>query len=277
MPKEFFYRFSIGLGTLAYYLVRKHRKLTLANLRRAFGNSKDENEYRKIAKEVFRQIALGGCETAIAALYKSGEQLKKEIEIEGLEYLKRALQRGKGAIVLSAHLGNFTLMCARLSQENFPFKTVIRDPDDEAVADFFERMRNRLNVELINAKPRNVCVRNSIEFLRQNGVLCLLADQSKNKGVFVKFFGHLSGTVAGPAVMALRTGAPIIPVFIVRKDKINHKIIVHPPLEVSLSGDYHKDIFEITQKFTTIIEEYARSYPEQWWWVHQRWKHQPKT
>lgn len=279
MPKNFFYHFASGLGTLAYYLAVKHRKLTLSNLKRAFGDTKTEAEYKLIAKAVFRHIAVGGCEMAITGLYKTKEMVRKEIPIEGLENIKEALSRNKGAIALSAHLGNFTLMCARLAQEDFFFKPVIRDPDDEAVVDLFDEMRQKLGVEYISAKPRYLCVKKSIEHLRQNGVLCLLADQSKNKGVLVNFFGLLSGTVAGPAVMSLRTGAPVVPVFIISEDKgkeKKHKIIIHKPLEVVLSGEYDKDVFEITQKFTTIIEEYARKYPEQWWWVHHRWKHTVK-
>lgn len=279
MPKKFFYHFASGLGTLAYYLAVKHKKLTLSNLRRAFGDTKTGAEYKMIAKAVFRHIAVGGCEIAITALYKTKETLKEEIEIEGLENIKEALLRGKGVIALSAHLGNFTLMCARMSQEDFSFKPVIRDPDDEAVVDLFDEMRQKLGVEYIPAKPRYLCVKKSIGHLRQNGVLCLLADQSKGKGVMVNFFGQLLGTVAGPAVMSLRTGAPIVPVFIISTDEgreKKHKIIVHKPLEVVLSGDYDKDVFEITQKFTSIIEEYARKYPDQWWWVHHRWKHAAK-
>lgn len=279
IPKKLFYYFAVGLGTLAYYLAFKHKKLTLNNLMFAFGDTKTEAEYKKIAKAVFRHIAVGGCETAITAFYKTKETVKREIPIEGLENFKEALSQGKGVIALSAHLGNFTLMCARLSQEDFSFKPVIRDPDDEAVVDFFDEMREKLGVEVISAKPRHLCVKKSIEHLRQNGVLCLLADQSKNKGVIVNFFGHLSGTVAGPAVMSLRTGASVVPVFIIAEGEgkqKKHKIIIHKPLKVALTGEYDKDVFEITQKFTTIIEEYARKYPDQWWWVHQRWKHTPK-
>ena len=276
LPERLFYHFALALGNLAYYILNKHRTLVVDNLKRAFGNSKTKAEYQRIAKEVFRQIALGGCETVITILYKHREQIKDEIKVQGLENLQKALKKGKGVIALSAHFGSFTQMCVRLSQEDFSFKTVIRDPDDEVVTEFFIKLRKRLNVEFISARPRNVCVKNSLEYLHQNGVLCLMADQSKSGGILVKFFGQLVATVAGPAVMALRTGAPIVPLFIIREGRASHKIVIHPSLEIPLIGDNDKDIFKISQKFTNIIEDYARRYPEQWWWVHQRWKHAPK-
>jgi len=277
LPERFFYHFAFALGTTAYYLMAKHRRLTISNLKRAFGGSKTEAEYRRLARDVFREIAVGACETTIAIIYKDKEWIKKQIKIEGIENLHKAIKKGKGVIALSAHFGNFTLMCVRLSQEDFSFKTVIRDPNDEAVTELFIKLRKRLNVEFISARPRNVCVRKSLEYLHQNGVLCLMADQSKSKGVVVKFFGQFVGAVAGPAIMAIRTGAPILPMFILKEGGGAHKIVIHEPIEVSLTGNNDKDVYEASQKFTKVIEDYARRYPDQWWWVHQRWKHAPKN
>ncbi|MFB0528154.1 MAG: lysophospholipid acyltransferase family protein, partial [bacterium] len=95
-------------------------------------------------------------------------------------------------------------------------------------------------------------------------------------GVFVDFFGRPAGTVIGPAVMALRTGAPIVPVFNVRQGVNKHKVIIGPPVELEISGNQEKDILTVTAKITKVIEEFVRQYPTHWWWFHNRWRAKPK-
>lgn len=275
IPKRLLVSFAKTTGKLAYYIAFKHRNITLDNLTLAFGKTKTKAEYKKITQKVFQEIILTGCETIFTFFHKNRQYIKNKVPVDGLENLTLALLEKKGVILLSAHFGNFPLLCTRLSQENFSLKTIIRYPDEKYVQRLLAKMSAKANVQFISARPRNKCVKLSIRHLRQNGVLCLLADQSKNSGVFVEFFGQLSGTAAGPAVMALRTGAPILPAFITRDNKNNHKITIHPALTVSPSGDFNADVLEITQKFTNIIEDYTKLYPEQWWWLHQRWKHKP--
>jgi KDO2-lipid IV(A) lauroyltransferase len=113
--------------------------------------------------------------------------------------------------------------------------------------------------------------------LRQNKILALFADQNKARGgVFVDFFGRPAGTVIGPAVMALRTGAPIVPIFNVRQGVNKHRVIIGPPVEFEISGDREKDVFTVTAKITKVIEEFVRQYPTHWWWFHNRWRSKPK-
>lgn len=273
LPENLAYLFSRGIGKLAFVLVRKYRRLAINNLTYAFKNEKSANEIKKIAKEVFCQIAWGATEIFLLALDKDVPQkLKEDIAIEGEEYLKEALSKKKGLICVSAHFGNFAIMTSRLAIEGYPFNMVVRDVDDPAVTKLFQDVRAKIGCNSITARPRRRAVAESLKWLRRGEALCLLADQNQTMGVYVDFLGRPAGTVEGPARLSLRTGAPVLCVFIVRLSRRKHKIIIRPPLNIKLTEDERNNIHEITKAYTKIIEEFVRKYPEQWWWVHNRWK-----
>ena len=109
--------------------------------------------------------------------------------------------------------------------------------------------------------------------LRKNEIICFIADENKRRGgVEVDFFGHNTPTAVGPAVLSLRTGAALVPLFIVRQKDNTHKIIIEPALECNLSGNKSEDIHTLTSAFTKRIEFYIREYPDQWLWTNRRWK-----
>jgi KDO2-lipid IV(A) lauroyltransferase len=116
-------------------------------------------------------------------------------------------------------------------------------------------------------------VKKILTCLKNNEIVCLITDENKRRGgVNVDFFGKETATASGPAVFSLRTGAPIIPVFMVRQQDNNHKIIIDPPLEFTLTGNHNKDVHHITSRCTEYIESYVKAYPTQWFWLNRRWK-----
>ena len=128
------------------------------------------------------------------------------------------------------------------------------------------------------ALNRDRSVREALNCLDRNELLGILADiDTKTKGVFVQFFNRSAYTPYGPIAIALKTGTPILPMFIIRQADNKHRLVVKPPMILHETGDYQLDLVTNTQYFTEIIESYIRRYPEQWIWMHDRWKTQPKT
>lgn len=272
LPNCMLYPFSRFLGYLGFWAVAKYRKITLDNLRQSF-KDKTPSEIRKIAIESYCEITWGAAETIKLAFNKDIQsKLKKLVKVEGAQYLDDELKKGKGLICISAHFGNFTIMTTRLTLEGYPFNLVMRFADDEAVAKMWKDAMSNVGINAISARPRRKAVVESLKWLRSGKPLCLHSDQNKTNGVYVDFFHRPAGTVEGPARLHLRTGAPMVCGFIVREDLYHHKIVITPPLDIKLTGDDKKDIFNITQAYTKTIEKFVRKHPQQWWWVHDRWK-----
>ncbi|MCK5305629.1 MAG: lysophospholipid acyltransferase family protein [Candidatus Omnitrophica bacterium] len=273
MPEGLVYHFSRAIGRFGFFAARKHRRLTINNLTKAFKNEKSPQEIKKTALECFCQISWGAAETARLALDKKVHQkLINNVRIEGAEHLDQALSKKKGAICVSAHFGNFAIMTTRLALEGYPFTLVMRFADDPVVTELWQEVMKNIGIKVISARPRRKAVVESLRWLRDGKPLCLHSDQNKTDGVYVNFFGRPAGTVEGPARLHLRTGAPLLCAFIIRTSRTKHKIVITPQLDIKLTGDEQKDVHNITKAFTAEIEKIVRRYPEQWWWVHHRWK-----
>jgi KDO2-lipid IV(A) lauroyltransferase len=147
---------------------------------------------------------------------------------------------------------------------------------DERVEQFFLAKRNRLNIKTIYSQPRTACVDESIRALRENWFLFIPIDQNFGTGgVFVEFFGRQAATATGPVVLAKRTGASLVPCFIVRQPDDTHKIIFEPALDLIDAGSDEETAVINIQKLTGVIESYIRRYPAEWGWIHRRWKTKP--
>jgi KDO2-lipid IV(A) lauroyltransferase len=128
-------------------------------------------------------------------------------------------------------------------------------------------------MRIIPYKPKDKCIKMILKSLRNNEIVCFIADENDpSGGVLVDFFGHPAPTVTGPAVFSLRTGAEIVPMFLIRQEGNKNKLIIDPAIDIELTGDKKKDTLSITIRFTNIIEDYVRLYPSQWPWINQRWR-----
>ncbi|MCX5714552.1 MAG: lysophospholipid acyltransferase family protein, partial [Candidatus Omnitrophica bacterium] len=213
----------------------------------------------------------------ILYLLDKPEILKKCIALSGKENLDRALAKNKGVILVSAHFGNFPLLLGRLSVEGYRAAGIMRPMKDKRTEEFFRGKRNKLNIQTIYSQPRNACVEGTIRMLRHNTAVFIPIDQNfGTSGVFVNFFGTQAATATGPVVLAQRTGAAIIPCFIVRQEGDEHKIIFEPELKLEEGATPEETIRINIQNLTGIIEAYIRRYPAEWGWIHRRWKSKPK-
>lgn len=274
IPAGYLYSFARKIAAVSYIVASKQRRIALESLSIAFGKEKSNGEIEQIARDSFMMMAKAG--TELLFLMDRPSLLRKRVQISGKENLDSALSKGKGAILISAHFGNFPLLLAKLSSEGYETAGIMRQMRDERIEKNFSAKRKRLGIKTIYAQPRKACVKSSLRSLGNNELLFIPLDQNFGTGgIFVDFFGTKAATATGPVVLALRTRAVILPCFIVRQPDDTHNIVIEPALELEEGGDYQETVMINIQRLTNIIESYIRRYPSQWSWIHRRWKSKP--
>jgi KDO2-lipid IV(A) lauroyltransferase len=202
------------------------------------------------------------------------EKIHQFVTFEGRAHIDRALAQGNGAIILTGHVGNWELLAASLVANGYPLSAIARQLRSKRLDALVRAYRKKAGYSSID---RDKSVRSALRCLKRNELLGILADvDTRTEGIFVDFFGRPAYTPYGPVAIALKTGAALLPTFIIRQPDESHRVIVEPPLSLQQSGNPQHDLVVNTQKFTKVIESYVRRYPEQWIWMHERWKTQPK-
>jgi Kdo2-lipid IVA lauroyltransferase/acyltransferase len=261
---------------LGYQITIKQKQLAKESLEMAFGQEKSKDEIAAISKKCFDNLGRGMIE--LIYFMDHPAMIKSQVVIEGKEHLDAAMKHGKGVIGVSAHFGSFPLMLLHLAQLGYKTNAIIRPARDEIIEKHFLSLRSRLGLHTVYAQPRHACVTESIKLLRNNEFLFIPLDQNFGRagGVFVDFFGQKAATATGPVIFAQRTGALILPMFIIRQNDDVHKIIIEPPFEIEPKADDKETIQFNVARITAIIEQYIRKYPAEWGWMHRRWKSRPK-
>jgi len=270
-PKTLIFMAKI-IGTTAFHFLKKYRERVIGNLSVAFGAEKDLNEIKKLARNVFFHFTLTPLETIYLIAVPFGRFILN-IKIRGKEYLDAALAQGNGVIALGAHLGSFTLLGTRLAAEGYPFNVIINEGNFPKFMKSLITYQRRVDQKFFPPKPATASVKKSLNCLHRNEILYLIADEQQRRGGLpVPFFDQIAYTPPGPAIFSLKTGAPILPMFVLREDETKRTLVIGNPIEIERTGDEKKDIERLTAKFTKVIEETIRQYPHQWAWLNRRWK-----
>jgi KDO2-lipid IV(A) lauroyltransferase len=271
LPSGWGLSIGAGLGHLSYRLLRRRREVTLENLRGAYPE-KSEEAIDAIALAVFRNMGKLFYEICWFTCMDDDELLGR-VTISGEEHIQAAYEKGKGVLVLTAHFGNWELMPVLGAHLKHPCSYVYRPLDAAALETFLARTRTRYGGTKI---PKKRSFRKILRFLDKKGLVFLLMDQNvrREEGVFAPFFNKPASTNKGLALLAMKTGAPVVPVFLIREE-IGFKGLILPEIPLIDTGDKEKDIEANTLAYNRVIESVVRQYPEQWFWVHRRWKTKP--
>ncbi len=262
------------VSRFALRFMKRERRRMQDNLEIAFPEL-DERGRRQIMRGCADH--LGRVLAEITWLWRaSAAKVDGICEVEGAEHLQTAIDEGRGCVLATGHLGNWELFNAWLGVDGFPMTIAVRELDDLRVDQIVTRLRTRFGTEVV---PRGEKAgRQLLRALGKGRVIGLLIDQDipSIPGVFVPFFSRPAWTPSGAAMLALRARCPLIPGFIHRKPDGTHKIKIGPPLPVPSEGALMARVTEMTAAATAAIEWQVRAWPEQWVWMHRRWRTRPE-
>ncbi|MBZ5638018.1 MAG: lysophospholipid acyltransferase family protein [Acidobacteriia bacterium] len=273
VPRRALAAVGSGAGRLAYAIDRTHRRIALENLRTILGASLPEGEVRRIAKACWRHFGRILFE-ALAFPRLSAESVGAAVRYEGLEHIRAAYARGRGVILFSAHYGHWELVALMQGYLGMPLALVARPLDNRFLERTLAKLRSGSGNVIIH--KRNA-VREMLRAIRCGiGVAIVIDQDARDLGVFVPFLGRPASTTPTLALLALRTGAAVVPVFSVPLDGGAWKVVYEPEVEVPDSGDHEADVLRLTADATAVVEKWVRLHPELWLWMHRRWKTTPR-
>jgi len=257
------------LGKTAYYVIPQARKEAFNNLKLAFPRLKI-NTYRKICLKVFESIGRNSSD-AVRLPKMNWKEIEKMVRTEGMERLEKAYAQGKGVIVITGHIGNFELLATYVSLRGYKVSVIGRELYDPRLNKLLVRSREKAGVHNI---PTTANIKEVIKALNSGRILGILMDQdsSRVRGISVNFFGKPARTPVGAIILALKLYSPIVPMAIVQTREGDYKIIVREEIKPNAGKDKEENILYLTQKCTDFLEEVIRRHPDQWVWMHKRWR-----
>lgn len=271
-PRRLLFSLSESLADLGFHLFRSFRNRSIENLSLALGGCLSQREIATTVQGSLRNFFRDIVEIGIV-LAASPKEIQTEIPLLGREYLEAALAKGKGVIVLSAHLGNFFLIGTRLAVEDYPIYVLVNPPQDGSFRDLLDDYRLKVGQKTIHARPRRQASRELVQVLRRNELAMVIADEYRSgSGIYVPFFGRTVLARRGPATLALRTGAALVPVYLIRDSSGKLRLMIEPEIDLLRSGSIKADVTENTLRITRWLERVVRSYPDQWNWMNIRWQ-----
>lgn len=277
LPRNAAIALGIFVARLGYLSLGGLRRTGMRNLEIAFPeNSREENE--RILKASFKNLGrvLGETSQFPRATPESlAARVKFEFDPQEYEKFTTMKAAGRGAIIASPHLGNWEMGVFAYSALKDPVNYLARPIDNPLIEDMTVNLRTKFGNRPIN---KTNSVSTAIELLRTGNILGVLPDVNVHpkEGVFVPFFGIPACTTSGVAMLAMRTDAIIVPMCCVWDEGAQKYRLIHGEIiEPKRTGDRHQDVLETTAAFTAAIESFVRAYPEQWLWIHKRWKTRP--
>ena len=266
---------SRAFAGIGFYLFRGFRERSMKNLSLALKDRLDTQERTVMTRKTLRNVFCDLVEIG-RALSRPPEELREEIPFVGEEHLKAALAKGHGVIVLSAHLGNFFLLGSRLAIEGYPAYVLVNPPKSRSLREIFDHYRLKIGQRTIPARPRQAAFGEMVRVLRENRIAIVIADEYRSgEGIFAPFFGRTVLARRGPATLALRTRAAVIPATLARGAGNKLTLIIEPEIKMSRSGNIQTDVRDNTVRITQWVERIVRAHPDQWNWMNVRWQEPP--
>ena len=262
-----------GLGRLVYFFATRSRALAFKHLTFAYGSEKSPIELKKISRDVFRMIAMNAGDLIRAYKITKHEELNEMLVINGIEYVENAYAKGKGVMFLVSHMGAFEFTATELSFRGYKPLIIGTPVKDKKLNDLLWNQREKLGAVGVERGKDTLKV---IKNLKAGGTMIILIDQdTKVKSRFVNFFGKPCATPVGAAVIAMKTGATVIPMIIHLRDDLMQEINCYPEIPMTITGNEEEDMIVNTQRMSDATEIEIRKHPSQWVWMHERWKTKP--
>ncbi|MDP2980726.1 MAG: ELM1/GtrOC1 family putative glycosyltransferase [Candidatus Omnitrophota bacterium] len=260
------------MGDVVYCVGLKRRMIAYANLKAAFPE-KSSGELKRINRAHFENLGMNIIELLkLPVMAKS--YLESHVKLENKDNIKASLEKGKGAIILTAHFGNWEIASLSASLNGYIMSVFAREQKYERLNNLLNQFRQSTGCRVIT---KGFSAKDIIKTLHSNGIIAMLSDQDAGaNGVFVNFFNRPASTAQGAIAFSLKTGAAILPSFIRRVGADKHIARAGEPLELINTGNKERDMKENLQKIVYILEDYIRKFPEQWLWAHKRWKSTPQ-
>jgi len=272
MPRRWLLATGSLAGYLGYWLDPRHRRVGADNLKLAFGDELVPGEARRIQRACWRHFgritldALGfprldACATG------------RVVHYEGLEHLRAAYEKGRGVLLFSGHFGHWELTALMQGYLGYPLVLVTRPLDNRRLEPLLARLRGGSGNRIVHKRD---AVREMLRALREKiGVAIVIDQDARDGGIFVPFFDRPASTTPTLGLLAVRTGAAVLPTFSVPNPDGSYRIVYEPEVTWQPSGDRDTDVLELTATCTAIIEKWVRRHPELWLWMHRRWKTRP--
>jgi KDO2-lipid IV(A) lauroyltransferase len=269
LPLKSAQRLGALLGGLAYYVSSARRRIALENLEHAFPE-KSERERVRIAKGAFRNFGIAFVEL-LWFPNLTDPIIRQLVRVQNPQVMTEGHKKGKGMIMLAGHFGNWELTALAVAHQlNMSVTIIVQTQSNKLVDAVINRHRCLFGNRVV---AMGASVREIVRTLQNRGIIAIAPDQSgPMEGVFVEFFGRKVATHQGPAVFALRSGAPLQMGFMIRQPDGTYEVVLHEIDTTDLGGAMEDNIQELTRRHTALLEEYIRKYPDHWLWMHRRWK-----
>ena len=263
MPIGMCYRLGVLVGKLLYYCLPLRKKVAYENIKTAFGDISDDR-IKEIIKGMYINFSLFAFEGGMMHRMQ-----RLDMEFVGLENMAKAYNRHEGVILCTAHIGNWQAMGLGLVMQGYPVNNIVKRQRNPLVFEEELKAMHRANLKttIMQSTPRNI-----LRALKDGDVVEFLGDQNAGRrGVFVPFFGQPASTVTGPALFALKTKSPLLFAVGIRENIRHHKIFIEA-IDFTGTHNLENDVLSLTKILNERLEYYVTAYPEQYFWMHKRWK-----
>lgn len=253
-------------------IATRHFRLVCSDIATALQLDQQSDQVRHIAYGSYRNFG-----EIIGEFFRlpsmTAEQLRAWARLEGIEHLEKALESGKGVILLTAHLGNWEICGTLMGLSGYQTTAITREQQDTALTEMLQRVRRTHGLHLVSVHDIRTC----IQVLKRNECLGILGDlDSATPAAFVQVFGRPAATYFGTAYLARLSGATILPIFDERQPDHTHIVRIGPPIPQVATGDRQRDLFYTTIRTQQVIEQEIRRRPADWYWLGQRWRTRPE-
>jgi KDO2-lipid IV(A) lauroyltransferase len=273
LPRGFLLALGRGLGSFVWRVVRFRREVVLDNMRHAFGSEMDERQIKALARSFYRNLGMTLMEFLSFPKLKNADFLDL-VDIEGVEYFQGIVEQGRGALLVSGHFGNWEMMGARVAAEGHKVSFIVKEQTNSRVDRIQNDIRHRAGIGTI--RSGGASIKEMVRALRNQELIGLVGDQDAGpEGYFTEFLGRQASVFRGTAYFAWKLKVPIITGYIFRQPDGRHKVMVDEPFAADPEWDEETAVARLTEIHTRRLEAAIRKAPDQYFWLHRRWKTRP--